>query len=346
MQKMKLYLLLSSLLLSSGCASISYYSQAVSGHLSLLMAAESSNQLLQNPNTDERLRTQLKKAKDILSFAESYGLPVAESYSTYVDTKRAFVVWNVFAADPTSTTRVSHCFPIAGCVGYRGFFAKVDAESYAEELNASGLDVYVGGVAAYSTLGWFDDPLLNTFIYREDTRLAAILFHELAHKVLYVPGDTVFNESFATAVERALLEKWLTEKGMAQHYEAYLASADRRQQVIQLVLKTKSDLGDLYGRDLDKNDMLELKRLAIAALRKQYRQLQASWQTGDEFSHWIEQDLNNAHLAAIGAYQGYVSGFNFLLAESDDLEKFFEKSRALSEMSLSERADALASPAL
>ena len=235
-----------SVLLIQGCETVSYYGQAAQGQLSMLAARESVRDLVNDPKTDEKVRSQLKKTVDILAFAERYGLPVEKSYSQYVDLGRPYVVWNVFAARPYSTNLETHCFPIAGCVGYKGYFKQSAAEVYAAKLKEEGLDVFVGGVAAYSTLGWFNDPLLNTFLFRSDERLAAILFHELAHKVFYVPGDTVFNESYATTVERYLLQRWLEDQDRADLYENYLTSAQRRDSVIELILETRDELAELY----------------------------------------------------------------------------------------------------
>ena len=309
--------------LMSGCANLAYYHQAVKGQIALLAARTPVYELLADVETDAALRTQLVKAQAILAFASRNGLPVGHSFDSYVDLQRPFVVWNVFAAEAYGVSLLRHCFPVAGCVGYKGFFAEVEARAFAEQLHTSGYDVYVGGVSAYSTLGWFDDPLLNTFLYRDDARLAGVLFHELAHKVLYVEGDTVFNESFATAVERHLLRLWLESNGQATDFTAYLASAARRAEVITLILGTREALALLYESDLAEVEKNQRKTQLISDLKTSYRQLQKHWGSGTEFSAWIEQDLNNAHLAAIGAYQSQVAGFSAMLKETKDLALFF-----------------------
>ena len=333
-------LLLLCMLLSS-CAGLSYYGQAVKGQLSILAGRESVDKLLEDSGTATELRRQLEKTQDILTFAKDRGLPVGDSYQTYVDLERPFVVWNVFAARKDQVSLIQHCFPIAGCVGYKGYFAEADARAFAGELESLGFDVFVGGVAAYSTLGWFNDPLLNTFIFREDIRLAAILFHEIAHKVLYLEGDTVFNESFATAVEQHLLKDWLATRGMDQAFSSYLAAERRRGEVIDLILRTRADLASVYASDIEKNQKVLEKARFIEQLKEQYRELQARWTTGTEFASWIEQDLNNAHLAAIGAYQSQVPGFAKMLGDTQSLEAFFAAARLLSELPKSERDTAL-----
>tara|TARA_R110002072_G_scaffold89232_3_gene199839 strand:+ start:17945 stop:18955 length:1011 start_codon:yes stop_codon:yes gene_type:complete len=331
--------------LMSGCANLSYYHQAVRGQLSLLVGRTEVDKLLLAETTQESLRVQLAKTSAILSFAAANGLPVGNSYSSYVDLDRPYVVWNVFAAPATSISLVSHCFPIAGCVGYKGFFAEADARAFATELKNRGFDVYVGGVAAYSTLGWFDDPLLNTFLFRDDARLAGVLFHELAHKVLYIDGDTVFNESFATAVERHLLQRWLEANHQPEVFTAYLESEARRAEVIGLILTAREELKILYGSDLSLEQKLRQKSVVIAGLKSTYRSRQAEWSAGNEFAHWIEQDLNNAHLGAIGAYQQLVPGFSEMLAQSDDLKLFFERVKALAQLPRTDRDRALTSGA-
>ncbi|MFT7246164.1 MAG: putative aminopeptidase [Candidatus Azotimanducaceae bacterium] len=318
-----IFLLFACLGLTSGCTGLAYYHQAVAGQIALLTGSTPVEELLADAQTDEALRAQLVKAQAILAFASGHGLPVGDSYDGYVDLKRSFVVWNVFAAEPFGVSLLRHCFPIAGCVGYKGFFAEADAKEFAEQLRGSGYDVYVGGVAAYSTLGWFDDPLLNTFLYRDDARLAGVLFHELAHKVLYIEGDTVFNESFATAVERHLLRLWLESNRQEAVFTAYLASAARRADVITLILESRDALALVYESELSEPDKAQRKVQLIGELKASYRQRQKQWGSGTEFASWIEQDLNNAHLAAIGAYQSQVAGFSAMLRAAEDLESFY-----------------------
>jgi predicted aminopeptidase len=350
MQKpLPLILLLVTSLILAGCDTLGYYGQAAHGQLSLLAAREPVTKLIADENLDPRLKAQLVKSQEILAFAEAQGLPVEKSYSEYVDLCRPFVVWNVFAAKPDSTRLKTHCFPIAGCVGYKGYFKQAAAEAYAAELKEEGFDVFVGGVTAYSTLGWFNDPLLNTFLFRPDERLSAVLFHELAHKVLYVEGDTVFNESYATAVERHVLRQWLKRQQRDDLYESYLASAERRDAVIDLILSTREQLAALYARgeagDLNDETMLEQKAAIIAGMKQQYQALRASWQSGNEFAGWMAQDLNNAHLAAIGAYQSQVPGFAAML-EGKTLAAFFAEVEVLAELPKPERDQRLAELAL
>ena len=334
---------LGGLLFVSSCSHLSYYKQAVSGQLALLADRRPVTGVLEDPGLKDEVRQQLQLSQNILAFAGELGLPVEKTFSTYVDVGRPYVVWNVFAAEAFSLQLKTHCFPIAGCVGYKGFFAREAAEKYAAELRAEGLEVFVGGVAAYSTLGWFDDPLLSTFIMREEAALAALLFHELAHKVLYIEGDTSFNESFATAIERYALKKWLDRRDQPGRFAAYLAADKRRQSVIALILATRERLALIYASQRPENEMQQQKNEAIADMRQQYQQLKDSWQTGTEFEYWMQTEINNARLGAIGAYHGWVPAFQVMLAKHENLDTFFQEVKALSRLDRSVRDERLAS---
>ena len=208
----------------AGCETVGYYGQAIRGQAELLLARQRVADLIADPATPPALGTALRTSVDVLAFAESeLGIAADGRYQSYVDLDRRAVVYNVFASPPYTLAPVQWCFPIAGCVSYRGYFARADARAKADALAAEGFDVHVGGVAAYSTLGWFDDPLLSTFIDRGDAALAELLFHELAHGVVYVPGDTAFNESFATFVGRKAVAQFLASRGDGEMLDAWLA---------------------------------------------------------------------------------------------------------------------------
>lgn len=325
----------------TGCDTLGYYSQAAHGQFSMLAARESVSKLIDDPSTEPQLKAQLIKSQEILDFAREYGLPVEKTYSQYVDLGRPYVVWNVFAAQPDSINLVTHCFPIAGCVGYKGYFKQEAAHSYAQALKDQGLDVFVGGVTAYSSLGWFNDPLLNTFLFRSDERLSATLFHELAHKVLYVEGDTVFNESYATAVEHYLLERWLKSQQRESLYKEYVSSGQRREAVIALILETRQKLAEVYASGVDEVSMQAQKAEVLSSLKQRYQELRQNWSGGNEFAAWMAQDLNNAHLGAIGAYQSQVPAFTAML-ENQGLEAFFAQVKRIGELPKAERDRILA----
>ncbi|MEJ2657639.1 MAG: aminopeptidase [Desulfobacterales bacterium] len=221
----------------TGCSSIRYYGQLISGQISILNKRQPIHQILEEPDAPEKLKQKLKLILDIRKFAkDDLFLPADDQYLSYVALERRFAVWNVYATPEFSFSAKTWCYPIIGCAVYRGYFSETDAFNYAEQLKAKGYDVYIGGVVAYSTLGWFDDPVLSTFIYSSDIKLAALIFHELAHHLLYVPDDTTFNESFATTVEQVSLRRWLATKHHLKYYDDYMTHYRRRQQFIDLVL--------------------------------------------------------------------------------------------------------------
>lgn len=337
-------------LLLTACDTLAYYGQAVSGQWQLLRERRPIPDLLADATTAEPLREQLALVQDLTRFAATQlQLPVGRQFSTYADLQRPYVVWNVFAAEPFSLQPRLWCYPVAGCVSYRGYFSEAAARRFAAQLRAEGMDVYVGGVAAYSTLGWFADPLLNTVIGREPSQLAGLVFHELAHQVVYVKGDTLFNESFATTVEQAGLERWLQhrhgdeEASVLQQRAAQ--DALRRQQFVALVQGTVADLRSLYAQQLAPEQMLLRKQQRIAQLRTDYQQLRARWGGYGGYDSWFDQDLNNAQLLTVATYNDLVPGFRRLLADcSDELSCFYAQVQALAKFDAGARMAALSTP--
>lgn len=330
--------------LLSGCTalgdSVGYYWQSIGGHLRVMQAARPLDQWLADPQTETTLRARLELARDLRRFAaEQLALPDNASYTRYADLGRPFVVWNVFATPELSLALQRWCFPVAGCVDYRGYYDRDAAERYAQRMRARGLDAYVGGVPAYSTLGWFADPLLNTFIQYPEAELARLLFHELAHQVAYAPGDTAFNESFATAVEEAGIERWIAFRGDARLAQAYADWAARRRDFQSLLARYREQLGALYASAMD--DALKRARKAeiLATLRDEYEHVrQVRWGGFAGYDRWFAQPLTNAHLASVSTYTQWVPAFRALLArEQGDLPRFYEAVRALAEASPSER---------
>ena len=234
--------------LLSGCASLDYYAQVSRGQLDLLAARQPVADLLADPQTDPQLQRRLALAQQARDFASArLALPDNRSYRLYADLRRPYVVWNVFATPELSLAPLTHCFPVAGCVAYRGFYQQGRARGAAALLQGEGLDTYVAGIEAYSTLGWFDDPILNTMLRWDDERLAAVIFHELAHQQLYVADDTAFNESFASFVEQEGLRQWRAARGLAPGD----AHAERmRRQFTQLILASRERLQALYALSL------------------------------------------------------------------------------------------------
>ncbi len=327
----------------SGCASLAYYQQAVAGQLELLSGRQPIDKVLLDEKISPTIRERIEVAQRITRFAENeIGLPVEGTFSSYVDIERRFVVWNVFAAGEFSLSLETYCFPIAGCVSYKGYFDREDALEFARKMKNDGYEVYVGGVEAYSTLGWFSDPLINTFINRRDERLASLIFHELAHKVVYVADDTIFNESFATAVERYCVQTWLISEGRRDLYLDYMASQTRRNEVLTLITGAAESLRMLYDQSENDTSMRVTKADIIANLRRSYIELKHSWSGGTEFEYWMESEINNAKLGAIGTYQDWVPGFMVLLEQSGSFDKFIARVKEIGQLPASERSAILA----
>jgi adenine phosphoribosyltransferase len=265
-------------------------------------------------------------------------LPDNGSYRTYADLRRPFVVWNVFAADPLSVRPKQSCFPIAGCVSYRGFFGEADARAHADELSKTGLDVHVSGVAAYSTLGWFDDPLLNTFMHYPETELVRLIVHELSHQIVYVRDDTEFNESFASAVEEEGVRRWLARPGKEGLRAGFERAQKMRTDFAALVLKYRDALDAVYRSGLSDAARLERKSALISELGNEYRALRdQEWNGFRGYDRWFAQDINNATLASIGLYAGAKPAFERLIERSADMPAVWRAMHELARLPRDER---------
>lgn len=328
----------------SGCASLGYYAQSVGGQWELWHKRRPISTVLAAPDTPTPVRNKLQAVLRMRDFASrELALPDNDSYRSYADLQRPFVVWNVFAAKPYDTTLQQWCFPFAGCVGYRGYFSETAARSYARELNSQGLETYVGGVAAYSTLGWFDDPMLNTVINRSPARIAGLIFHELAHQQLYVKGDTAFNEGFATTVELEGVRRWLAAHGDEAQRRAYAQFRRRQDAFVDLVVQSRDRLQALYDKGLSEAEKQAGKRAIQAHLRQQYQQLKQQWGGYSGYDAWFAQDLNNAQLAAVTTYRDQVPAFQRLLARvGGDMAAFYRACAEVGDMPFKERRVALA----
>lgn len=328
------------LVLLSGCSSVSYYSQLAAGQLQLLRARQPVEQLLRDPATDPVLRERLEHAEQARVFASDVlKLPDNRSYRVYADIGRPYVVWNVFATPELSLVPLSHCFPIAGCVAYRGFYAQGRARGAAALLREEGLDTYVAGIEAYSTLGWFADPILNTMLRWDDQRLAATLFHELAHQRLYVADDTAFNESFASFVEQQGLREWQASRGLPVQ-----DGGRQRQQFTALVLASRARLEALYISPVSDAQKRAGKAAEFARLRSEYRQRRDREWAGDKrYDAWIEAPLNNARLLPFGLYDQWVAAFAALFRQVDGAwPAFYARAAELGELPQAQREQALA----
>ncbi len=340
---LRLVLVATILLALPGCGTLSYYGQAVLGQTSILLKRKDIDKLIDDPATEPRLREQLRQVQLIREFARTaLALPADDAYDSYVDTGRKYVVWNVFAAPEFSLNMTSFCYPIAGCVNYRGYFSQADADTFAMSLATQGQDVFVGGIAAYSTLGWFSDPVLNTFVHRQPRQLASLLFHELAHRVVYVPGDTTFNESFATAVAEAGVRRWLASQAIETDTEVFVAQRERRQDVLALIDEARDQLAGLYARSISEEEMRVAKQEIIKDLKREYETLQVSWHGHTDFAGWMASDINNARLGTIADYHALVPAFHQLLVQNDgDLSRFYQAVKQLANLPEDQRTDAV-----
>ncbi len=337
-----LLLVLLSLLLTA-CNTVSYYGQAIKGQIRILSLRQPITQLVADPATDDKLRARLQKVEEMRAFASTeLGLPDNPSYKTYVDLDRSYVVWNVFAAAEFSLKAKQWCYPVAGCVSYRGYFSEKSARTFAAKLRRKGLDTEVAGVSAYSTLGWFNDPLLNTMLTRSDMQLAGTLFHELAHQRLYVRNDTRFNESFAVAVELEGVRRWLRSCGNEQRYDGYLRSLERKRQFISLVQKTRAKLVTLYASNRPDQKKRIQKVAVFSRLKRDYRLLKKSWNGYRGYDAWFDRKLTNASLVPISSYYDYAPAFQALLQREDSsLSAFYKAADKLAKLAPAERKLAL-----
>ena len=327
--------------LLGGCSSVSYYSQLASGQWQLLQAREPVAKVIADPTRAQVLREHLAQSQKARTFAsQALHLPDNQSYRLYADIGRPYVVWNVFATSEFSLLPQNHCFPIAGCVAYRGYYTQGAARGEAALLQLRGMDVSIGGVEAYSTLGWFDDPIMSSMMRWGEERLATVIFHELAHQRFYVKDDTEFNESFATFVEQEGTRQWRAARGLAPASES---SLKQRDQFIQLILDTRTRLERLYAQPLAADAMRQGKAAEFERLRNDYRQMRDSQWAGDKrYDAWINQPMNNARLLPFGLYDQWVPAFAALFAqEGGDWLKFYRAVEQLGGLPVEQRKLAL-----
>lgn len=298
----------------SGC----YYVQAARGQLDVMSKREPIDELIEAPDTPEDLALRLELVNEARQFAvDELLLPDNDSYRSYTDLGRDYVVWNVFAAPEFSLEPKTWCFPVAGCVAYRGYFSEAAAERKAEQLRGRGLDVAIGGIPAYSTLGRFDDPVLSTMMRWEDADLVATIFHELAHQVLYVRNDSAFNESFATTVEEIGIERWLSSRDQDTDFSDYVGRRERRKETMEVIAEARTDLEKLYATSMAAHEMRRAKATRLAQL-------------AGELPADIEIELNNAQLASMSLYQSRVPEFRALYEDCErDLQCLYDKASSL-----------------
>jgi len=321
----------------SGCGTM-YLAQAAGGQMRVLQARRPIDKVVVDPATPAPLKARLMDVRAAREFAVTeMHLPDNRSYRTYADIKRPFVVWNVVATPEFSVEPKHWCFPIAGCVAYRGYFKEKNARKFASRLASQGFDITVGGVPAYSTLGKFADPVLSTMMRYGDSELVAIIFHELAHQLLYVKNDSEFNEAFATTVEDEGLERWLKSQGHPDLMKEFLEDSANERAFIELFAQTRDRLKKLYASGPPPAELRVMKAAVFSELTAEARALQRK-QGHLYYESWLKEGLNNAHLASVATYYQCVPGFQRLLAEQGgDLARFYAAAKELAKVPRAQR---------
>lgn len=339
----KLLLLFAACLIAVGflvaCTELGYYAQCVSGHLHVMRRCRSIGDLLADSSLPKERRARLNKIQAVRDFAsKALALPDNGSYRKFADLGRSYVVWNVVAAPEFSLKPKQWCFPVAGCVSYRGYFDEAAARDEAKRLAAAGYETDVYGVQAYSTLSWFDDPVLNTFLDGSELTAVALVFHELAHQVVYVGDDSRFNEAFARTVELEGIRRWLEEHGTTDDWRRYQEQTERSDQFQAMLGKCHRRLASLYERPLSADEMRAAKLEIIAAAGRDYDELKSAWGGYAGYDAWMGRGLNNARLASLATYQELVPAFRGVLTSlGGDLPAFYARVRELGALAPAER---------
>ena len=340
--KVSPWLLIAASLVLQGCGTL-YVAQAAKGQLQLLTARKPIARVLADPKAPAELKARLESVRAARDFAaRELGLPNNKSYTSYADLKREYVVWSVVATPEFSVAPREWCFPIVGCVAYRGYFNEASASKFAARLSAEGLDTMIGGVPAYSTLGKFNDPILSTMMTYGDDELASIMFHELSHQLVYIPDDTSFNEAFAVAVEHEGLARWLKFRGRAADLDKYLKRRGRQAEGMHIVARYRTQLDALYRSPLEAVAMRAHKAEVFAALVRELKALDARYGTKSGLAAELEGRPNNARLASLATYYDCVPGFERLLAQNGhDLPRFYAAARELAKLPRDQRRSEL-----
>jgi predicted aminopeptidase len=321
---LRLYVII---MLLSGCSQLRYYQQSAGGQLDIIERREPIDTLLEDDALDPELRSRLQRVTELRTFAiGKLKLPETGSYTFYADLERNYVVKSLFAAPEFSVELHEWCYPVVGCASYRGYF---DTDLLAKDkdlFGAQGYDTYIAPIPAYSTLGWFDDPVLNTVIEWPEPRLAGLVFHELAHQKLYVEGDTEFNESFATAVEQAGVELWLAERDNTALIAHYKRRRVHQREVVELIEQVRDELDTLYQQEFTVDVMRDAKRRKLETARQRYQALRRGWEHDPGYDAWFSGELNNARLGSVSAYHTYVDAFLAILDEENhDFDAFYKR---------------------
>jgi predicted aminopeptidase len=336
-------LILLNIVLVSGCTSLSYYGQSIHGQFEVLQNRQPIGEVLNKNNITNELREKLKTVLLLRKFSvDVLSLPENKSYLSYSELNRDYVIWNIFANKEFSLEPETWCYLIVGCLSYRGYFSQLEAEQHAKELEHQGYDIYIGGVSAYSTLGWFDDPVLNTMLRWDETYLATVIFHELAHQQLYIKDDTEFNESYADAVAHIGVTLWLTKHGDNNQLVEYQQSQQYEEAFVKLIKRYKLLLNNLYHSDVNEAAKRQSKNTLLIKMTNEYMDLTKRWGK-NPYKEWFST-INNAKLASVVTYRKYVPAFLDIYEKLEkDLAKFYSFSKSLSNCNLMKRKEILKS---
>jgi predicted aminopeptidase len=331
------------LFLLGGCSDLGYYWHNANGHLAVMNERVDIEELLADEQLDTELRERLHLVQEIRRFSvERLDLPVNDSYASYVKLDRPYVVQNIFAAPEFSTHLFEWCYPVIGCASYRGYYDEARMLAYSDDLKSRGLEVYIGQVSAYSTLGWFDDPVLSSFINWPDYRLAGLLFHELTHQQIYIDNDTTFNESLASAVQQIGTELWLKSRNQNHQLEQLTSWSRYRDEVITLIGNTREQLTEIYAGDSDDASKRERKTRVFAGARDAHTEIAARHGIERGYTDWFAGELNNAKIGSVAAYNSLTPAFiNMIYAHQLDFSAFFAYAQVVGDLEKSVRDSCL-----
>lgn len=340
-----LLLLLAVILGAASCSTSRFYSQAVKGQAEILRRAKPIPEVLRDPKTGPKLQAQLALVQEIRAFAHDHlKLPTDRQYKNYADLGRKFAVWNVYAAPEFSLKAKSWDYPFVGSLKYRGFFTEDVAQKEAEGLREEGYDVVVGGVRVYSTLGWFSDPVLNTFVNDKEPQLAEVLFHELTHARFFVSGDTDFNEAYATACGQEGVRQWLRARGDTAALAKYESGLREFGRILALLRGTRTRLEALYAQEgkMPEAEMRRQKELILDHTRSAYAAMKRRGESDAGYDRLFVKQLNNARLTALATYYDLVPAFHQLYEEQGrDWEKFHQTVEAMKPLTKNARREKL-----
>ena len=327
------------MLLISGCADLGYYWHTAKGHMAIMDRRVAIDDLLDDPQTDAKLKERLKLVKEIRAFAFSQlALPESGSYTDYAQLDHPYALQNLFAAPEFSTKLVSWCYPIAGCTSYRGFYEQQRLDDFVEKMKADSNETHITRVPAYSTLGWFDDPVLSSFINWPDHRLAGLIFHELTHQRIYIDDDTRFNESLASAVQQVGIRLWLESHGQQQKLERFDRGLTYRKDVVALIESSRNRLKEIYRQQQPEGWKRDEKHKVFEQMREEYEVISRRHDYRDGFARWMTTDLNNAKLASVSTYNALIPVFVSMINAFDrDFERFFDYVEKIGELNKEQR---------